>query len=762
MLVHGVHDRVLVMLSVAIAVAASYTALDLAGRVRASEGNHRTSWLATASVAMGGGIWAMHFVAMLAMSMPGLDVSYDPGMTVLSLLVAIVATGISFSVAGGRRRSMGRFAFAGILMGSGVAAMHYMGMAAMRMGAAIRYDPAWFSISVLIAVGAATAALWMAARNSSARERVIAAVVMGAAISGMHYAGMQAATFVATSDMVMGSDGGLGRTVLGLGVSVAAFMILLMALIASVFDRRFADLARMEAAALRRSEERFRSLYYGTPLPLYSLDGDARIEQVSKTWLDMMGYHGDDVLARPLVNFMTEASARSFMTRDWPELVRSGFLDDCEYRFVTKSGQVLDVVASARIERDVEGNFLHVLGGMTDVTGRRKAEEALRQAQKVEAIGHLTGGVAHDFNNLLAIVIGNLDLLRRRVPEEPKLMRLIDGAMEGARRGASLTQRLLAFARRQDLRPEPVDVPALVNGMSDLLQRSLGPMISIETRFSLGLPSAQVDAHQLEMALLNLAVNARDAMPEGGVLTVRASSEFVGSVGSEGMAEGRYVRIAVSDVGCGMDEETLARASEPFFTTKGIGKGTGLGLSMAQGLAAQSGGRMSIESELGRGTTVELWLPVAQQAPVKVQAEGGSDPQPEAVSRRILVVDDDALVLGNTAAMLEDLGHEVVKAESGAEALRIVKEGLSLDLIVTDQLMPGMTGTQLADEVRAVNSSLPILLVSGFLDLQPGARRGLPLLGKPFDQAALDKAVRSLPVTRNVVSIRARPGSRRG
>ncbi|MDP9086906.1 MAG: response regulator, partial [Pseudomonadota bacterium] len=355
---------------------------------------------------------------------------------------------------------------------------------------------------------------------------------------------------------------------------------------------------------------------------------------------------------------------------------------------------------------------------------------------------------------LLAVVVGNLDLLRRKLPDDPKLTRLVESALEGAQRGASLTQRLLAFARRQDLRPEAVDVPDLVRGMTDMLQRSLGPLVRVETRFPLDLPPVHADAHQLEMALLNLAVNARDAMPDGGTVNVSAATEYLGETDPAGLPSGRYVRLTLADTGDGMDEATLARATEPFFTTKGVGKGTGLGLSMVHGLAAQSGGRLSIRSQVGHGTTIALYLP----ATVKLAA--GKRHLPEKTSERssepldILVVDDDPLVLANTAALLEDLGHEVRLAVSGDDALEHLARAPRVDLIVTDQLMPGMTGSQLAARVRISAPDMPVLIVSGFAELESSEGRRYPMLPKPFDRAALVGALEDIRKSANVVPLR--------
>ena len=403
------------------------------------------------------------------------------------------------------------------------------------------------------------------------------------------------------------------------------------------------------------------------------------------------------------------------------------------------------------MERDDAGAIARVLGGLTNVTDRKRAEAALRQSQKNEAIGHLTGGVAHDFNNLLAVIIGNLDLLSRRMPAHPRTSHLVTNALEAAERGAALTQRLLAFARRQNLRPEATDVPTLVLGMADLLQRSLGPRVRVATRFPPDLPAVLVDAHQLELALLNVAVNARDALPEGGTIDVTASAVDVPSTGSSGLAAGRYVRLAISDDGIGMDAATLARATDPFFTTKEVGKGTGLGLSMVHGLAAQSGGQLVISSRPNAGTTVDLYLPAT--APPEIAAPGaavapGAEPT---AAMTILVVDDEPLVLENTAALLEELGHTVRLAGSGPAALAELDADRSIELIVTDQMMPGMTGTQMARRAQLDHGEMKVLIVSGYAEVGEAEDLRYPLLQKPFDRSALARALRRLAVERHPV-----------
>jgi signal transduction histidine kinase/ActR/RegA family two-component response regulator len=373
---------------------------------------------------------------------------------------------------------------------------------------------------------------------------------------------------------------------------------------------------------------------------------------------------------------------------------------------------------------------------------RLAAEQRLLQAQKMESIGQLTGGIAHDFNNLLAVILGNLELLRKRIPVDDRAKRLLDGAFQGAQRGAALTQRLLAFSRRQDLTPQAVDVPQLVSSMTDLLARSLGPSVQIVTRFPSGLPPVKVDPNQLEMALLNLAVNARDAMPTSGTITISARTEEVAAGNEHSLSPGSYVCISVSDTGLGMDAATLARAIEPFFTTKGVGKGTGLGLSMIHGLAVQSGGTLKLMSEVGKGTTAEIWLPRSQA----IAAAPVSDEKacPEHRTCTVLLVEDDPLVMSGTAAMLEDLDHRVVEASSGEQALQILRENASIDLVVSDHAMPGITGLELAERIRAEWPDMPILLATGHAELPERTGLAVPRLTKPFRQDELESAIAAL------------------
>jgi signal transduction histidine kinase len=367
----------------------------------------------------------------------------------------------------------------------------------------------------------------------------------------------------------------------------------------------------------------------------------------------------------------------------------------------------------------------------------REREQALAQVhemQKMESLGQLTGGVAHDFNNLLMVVLGNLELLRKRVGEESPAVRLIDGATQAAERGANLTKRMLAFARRQTLKPETVDVARLFDGMREMMCRTLGPTIQISTDFQTELPGIRVDPNQLELALLNLALNARDAMPVGGRLGITAR-RMPAEAGPSQLNPGDYVCVAVEDSGSGMDETTLRRATEPFFTTKEAGKGTGLGLSMVHGLAAQSGGSLRIKSRMGTGTTVELWLPVSDRPAQELDRPGAA--AVNGISCRVLLVDDDPLITEATAELLRDLGHIVVEAGTAQQGLELLERGLQVDLVLTDHAMPAMTGTELARRIRARWPDLPIILATGYADLPNGEDPGLPRLSKPYQQEEL-------------------------
>jgi PAS domain S-box-containing protein len=505
---------------------------------------------------------------------------------------------------------------------------------------------------------------------------------------------------------------------------------------------------RLAEESLRRSEEQFRLLVQGvTDYAIYMLTPDGRVSSWNAGAQRIKGYCAEEIIGEHFSRFYTEPDQRAGAPQVALETAaRDGRFEKEGWRIRKDGSKFLANVVIDTI-RASDGTILGYAKITRDITELRKSEralqearEALFQSQKMDAIGQLTGGVAHDFNNLLTVILGSLELLRKRLPADPKAMRLVDNAIHGAQRGAGLTQRMLAFARRQELKPVALDVADLVRSMTDLLHSSLGATAEIRMDFASGLNKVLADPNQLELAILNLAVNARDAMPKGGSVVIAAKEENV--AGATDLKAGRYVCLSVTDDGCGMDEATRRRALEPFFTTKGVGKGTGLGLSMVHGMIQQSGGKFVLKSRKGEGTTAELWLPVAAAAPDHLQERADAKPlNGNEGPLVILAVDDDALVLLNTAAMLEDLGHTVLEATSGRSALEIIRREDNIDLVITDQAMPHMTGSDLAAAIRVEKPHLPIILATGFAELPPGADEDLPKLSKPFLQHQLADAI---------------------
>ncbi|MEI9803304.1 MAG: PAS domain S-box protein [Pseudolabrys sp.] len=508
-------------------------------------------------------------------------------------------------------------------------------------------------------------------------------------------------------------------------------------------------------AASLSEDGRYRLLVEAvTDYAIYMLDPSGVISSWNPGAQRFKGYTADEIIGQHFSRFYTdEDRASGLPARALETAVREGKFESEGWR-VRKDGTRFWAYVIIDPIRESGGELVGFAKITRDLTERREAQEklertreALLQSQKMEAIGQLTGGVAHDFNNLLMAVLGSLELMRKRLPDDPKVLGLLDNAMQGAQRGTALTKRMLAFARRQELKQEAVDIPNLVRGMADLLRRSLGATVTLETRFPLMLDPVLADASQLEMALLNLTVNARDAMmPNGGHIVISAREETI-PAREVGLAPGAYVRLAVSDSGTGMDAATLRRATEPFFTTKEPGKGTGLGLSMVHGLAEQFGGRFGLQSRLGEGTVAELWLPVASKAsepetpPPRRDHDAGKS-QPLVV----LAVDDDALVLTNTAAMLEDLGHTCRAVLSAAEALEFLKTDDTIDLVITDQVMARMTGLQLADAIHRQWPQIPVLLATGYAEIEPEAAAQVPTLAKPFTQAELAAQIARLAI----------------
>lgn len=807
MIMHGTHDKYLVILSILIAMFASFTALSLAARMRASAGWMHRVWLAAAAIALGSGIWSMHFVAMLAFSMPGMETSYDLGLTLLSLCIALIFTGAGFAVMNWRTISAPRVVAAGLLIGSGVLAMHYIGMAAMRIAAALSYDPQWLVASMLIALGAATAAVWLAAYDRALPLRLAAAVVMGAAISGMHYAGMHAAIFTASQAVDIAKGGAsLGQTYLAILISVVTLLILVLALAAAGLEKIFRGFARREARIALRLEVadvlRSRDTQAGLRDVAALMGEHFRVTRTGYGQLDpiedMFDYDicwtdgvvppllgrfpaaafgiqivsalnaGHTVVIDDLLDAELSDEAQTHDTARWTDtrailvvpFLRDGRLHTIVYlndrhprRWHREDVAFMEEIAErtrlvierAKVEEQLR-DLNATLEARVEARSRelREAQEALLHSQKLEAVGQLVSGMAHDFNNVLAAIVGAFDLLRRRPNEPARVEKYAEAGLEAAQRGAKLTAQLLAFARSQRIQLQPLFICDVIRPLHDLLARTLGPMIRLDFDLNPSPVPVLADATQIEMMVLNLAINARDAMPNGGRLEI--STRVCTISGDSEIAEGDYVEIAVRDNGTGMDEITLRRAMEPFFTTKAIGKGTGLGLAQIYGSARQAGGTARLESVLGEGTTVRVLLPCTTMVPTVV-------PEPLLLERgrkresiKILLVDDDRGVRSIVAGALKDFGHAVIESEDGGAALAVL-ETETFDVAIIDFAMPGMTGAELAGYITQKWPALPVLFASGFADtdaIEAAVGIEATILRKPFQLDELLSAVNRL------------------
>jgi PAS domain S-box-containing protein len=498
---------------------------------------------------------------------------------------------------------------------------------------------------------------------------------------------------------------------------------------------------------LRRAEQRQAAIIQSLPMVLYLepidavqraptyVSGDLEaicgfsLEQVRSEptiWVDRL--HPDD---RNRVLAALEARRKSGRS-------------SIEYRWHCADGSYKHFLDQAVLLRDADGKPVEFAGTLTDITEQRSLESQLVQAQKLDAIGKLTGGIAHDFNNLLGAVIGGLTLLERRGTLGDDQQRILGMAKRAAEQGSELVRRLLAFARRQRLQPHTIELTALHEAVSDLLTHTLGGLVNVEWQIGDATWMVFADQAQLELALLNLIINARDAMPEGGTVTIVAQNRELGNDGPSGLEPGDYVRIEVTDTGSGISPEHLEKVMEPFFTTKDVGKGSGLGLSMVYGFAKQSDGAFRLESELGKGTTAELWLPRAPEAVVADAVELIEPESHQLRALKVLLIDDHAEVRSMTAAILEDGGHAVVQADNGVEALAIIdKRDGDFDLLITDYAMPHLSGTDFLREAQKSHPAVPALMITGYAETEMISHRpaGVEMLLKPFTPATLEAAI---------------------
>ena len=854
----GSYDLRLVALSVLIAICASYAGLDLAGRVTAARGRALVLWLVGGAVAMGLGIWSMHYIGMLAFSLP-VPVSYDWPTVMLSLRVAILASGVALYVVSRKFMSVWRAAAGSILMGAGIAAMHYIGMEAMRSSAMCHYDSRLVALSIALAVVISYVALRLAflsrdeTRGFSLRK-IVSATVMGFAIPVMHYTGMAAASFTADS-MVPDMSHAISITIFGTaGITVVTLMILSLAVLSSVFDRRLsAQSLELESAeqryrllfernlagiirttldgrilecnlacarifgyancegliaspiadryflpgdrntfiailrkvksltnyeqCLRRkdgtkvwllgsanlvegtggapavieetfvditerknAEETFRKAFNANPEPItIATISEGRYIDVNESFLRVTGYSREEVLGRTSgeLKFWEGPEDRA---RFINLLGRQGWVRDLEITFRTKSGEIRMALDSAETI-DVAGQEC-AIAIFRDITDQKTLEKQLRQTQKMEAVGQLSGGIAHDFNNLLGVIIGYSEILEQRLPPGDPLHKECLQIKKAGQSAASLTRQLLAFSRQQVLEPRVLDLNAIVLNVEKMLRRLIGEHIDLRTNLDPALGCVKADQSQIEQVIINLAVNARDAMADGGKLLIETTNIYL----DEDYARrhppqlpGPYVLLAVADTGMGMDAETQAHIFEPFFTTKEIGKGTGLGLSTVYGVVRQSGGHIWVYSEPGQGTTFKIYLPQAVQS--------ARVPQPSAApadslrgSETILLVEDEEALRGLTRTLLEDSGYTVLEAALPEAATEIaLRHGGHIHALLTDMVMPGMTGRDLAMKLAPIRPEMKVVYMSGYTGFTHAglADSEIALLVKPFTRETL-------------------------
>jgi PAS domain S-box-containing protein len=499
---------------------------------------------------------------------------------------------------------------------------------------------------------------------------------------------------------------------------------------------------------LRRAEQRQAVIIQSLPMVLYLEPYDSRRRIPNYLTGDIeaiCGFTYEELLSDPQMWIdRLHPDDRNKVIAALEARRRSGKMS-IEYRWQCADGQFKHVLDQAVLLKDADGRPIEFAGTITDVSEQRSLESQLVQAQKMDAIGKLTGGIAHDFNNLLAAVIGGLSLLERKVTLEDEHQRILGMTKRAAEQGSDLVRRLLAFARRQKLEPRAVDIEALRQAVSDLLTHTLGGLIKIDWTIAEGAWDAYVDQAQLELALVNLIINARDALPGGGSVTITADNQAVAEDNPSALQAGDYVRISVRDDGTGISPDVIEKVMDPFFTTKAVGKGSGLGLSMVYGFAKQSGGAFRIESQLDEGTTAELWLPRAPAGSVREQ-----EPPAEQSSSRshrklaILLVDDHVQVRSTTAALLTDLGHTVVEAEDGSQALEVLKNrDCDFDILISDYAMPQLSGTDFLRQAHRLCPQVPALIVTGYAEAEAIGDRpeGVEILQKPFTPAALEAAI---------------------
>ncbi|HEX2220554.1 MAG TPA: MHYT domain-containing protein [Gemmatimonadales bacterium] len=775
----GRYSIVLVFLAVGVAVLSSFTALALAGRVSTTSGRLRLAWLAGGGLALGIGMWAMHFVGMLSFRIP-IPMGYRGDYLFLALVVAIASAALALYVVSRSSFSTVRLLVGGALVGASFVVMHVLGMQALHTQATVTYRSGLLLASVFIAVGVSLAALglaWRSVDGGSAqdrRRRIAAALGVGGAMAGMHYTALAAAQFhpdpglLAPAPAVLLATEGLAAAVVVATVSVVGLALAgalgdryLQAQSAQLEQARASERALRETeerqrhalALLQRSEQRHRALVTATSSIVWIADPDGAFIEPQPLWEAYTGQSWEQYQGSGWAGAL-HPEDRERVPSEW-ERARTNL---CVYQskarvWCARANGYHHTVLRAVPTLGPGGQVLEWTGTVSDVEEQWEAEERLRQVDRMEAVGQLAGGIAHEANNQMSVILGCASFVLRRPELDPAVRQDVEHMRQAAARTATITAQLLAFSRRQLLQPKVLQLNDLVRGLEPILRRTLGESGELLLDLDPALGPIKADPGQLEQVLLNLTFNARDAMPGGGRLVIETRP--VELTAAHGAAHpdvridpGPYVFLAVSDTGHGMDETTRARIFEPFFTTKAVGEGTGLGLSTVYGIVKQSGGYVWAYSEPGVGSTFKVYLPVvANERPAK--APPATKAPPAVAGETALVVEDDPMVRIMAARALVDHGYAVLEAERATAALELLAgRATRVDVVITDVAMPGLGGRELAARVAELRPGTAVLFMSGYSD-EDVVRRGLleenqPFLQKPFTPELLARQLHDL------------------
>ena len=731
-----------VVLSILISGVASYSALDLAGRVTSGVGRSRVAWLGGAALSLSFGLWAMHYVGVLALE--PLQVPYRLPSALAALLAAALASVIAvFALS---RREFHLFpALAGsVTVGIALAAMHDLGMES--IGHTYAFNPFRSPMTLVSAIAFSVASSWGVFRlRQPAFDRLhwrnlLSASLLGLSLVSLHYTSVMATSFHPATAMAAVATG-IPDNSMTLDINdilLVTLFVLGFALSASTVDRRYSAQAAALQAATTHHQMFLRQVIDANPHLIFVKDWDGKYVLANAATAEFYGTTVENLLGKRDADFNSQPEeVERFISDDRKVMSeqRPAFFSDLSATN-TRTGERrwFEVVKVPLLSPE---GTLQVLGVETDITERKQLEEQFRQAHKMEAVGRLAGGVAHDFNNVLTIIRAQTEFLVADLAVNSPHRADILEIQDAADRAAAFTRQLLAFSRRQLLQSEVLDLNGVITGMEMMLRRLVGEDIVVLTKLHSGLPLIWADPAQLQQVLLNLAVNSRDAMPNGGTLLVETTvvdlDEHYPRQHPSAKA-GVHVVMAVTDTGCGMDAATRARIFEPFFTTKEPGKGTGLGLSTVYGIVKQSDGHIWVYSEPGRGTTFKLYFPPHYGA---VQASQPERPAAPALDQgaTILLVEDERPVRATVRRLLERHGYDVLEAANGQDALQLVSSRSSeIDLVLSDMVMPGMSGMELADRVRGLSPKLPVLLMTGYTE-EALTRAG----ERPDDEQILEK-----------------------